>query len=122
MPRGKKKVEYSNGFKGFVNAYMTKEQREAYLKNTWAEPYDFIVEVLLKDEGYKLSLSWDSYNEAFLASITPRDEKNINFGWVLTAFAGSWENALDVLLFKHIRLYQKDWPKQPRAKEFSDFG
>lgn len=60
------------------------------------------------DSGYKITLSADTYNECFACYIIPKDEKNPNFGMILTARGSDIWKAARGALFRHYVLFQGD--------------
>jgi len=62
----------------------------------------------LIDSGYKVTLSADTYNDAFACFIIPKDESNANFGMILTARGSDIWKAARGALFRHYVLFQGD--------------
>jgi len=105
----RKKVGGFGNFKGFIQHSLVAEERQAY--DSWVTTYaDFWDDCeRIADSGYKLSCSWDNYNNTMQASLTCNNEKLPDFGWVLVARAPDVFNALNLLLFKHLVLLGGDW-------------
>lgn len=59
--------------------------------------------------GYRVGLSYNEGNHAFVASVTCRASGDPNEGCTFTAFAGSWEKALQVAAFKHFVIADGVW-------------
>lgn len=57
-----------------------KELKAAAFTLDWADT-QFI---RLADEGYKVSLQFDTYNECYSCFITTRDKEHVNAGYILT--------------------------------------
>lgn len=63
----------------------------------------------LVENGYKFSLGWDDYNDAPVASLYANSTKLEWAGWVLTGWAGNYEDAIKLLFFKHYELCEENW-------------
>lgn len=59
--------------------------------------------------GYRLSVSYNPANDAVIASFTCKDEESVNAGCTLSAFAGTWADAISVLLYKHYVIAKQNW-------------
>lgn len=74
----------------------------------------------LLGEGYRVSLSYNAGNDAFIASVTCKNADDPNNGKTFNAFAGSWVEALQCALYKHYVKARKNWgtnadkPARPR--------
>lgn len=55
----------------------------------------------LLESGYRIAFSYNPNNDAFICSVTCKDDASPNANCTFTAFAGSWHEALVVALFKH---------------------
>jgi hypothetical protein len=53
-------------------------------------------------DGYKFTLSQDTYNDAFICSMSTKDAKSVNSGWVLTGRGGNFLGAMASALYKHV--------------------
>lgn len=76
----------------------------------------------LLGSGYRLGLSFNTENDAFICSVTCRDGDNPNSGCTFTAFAGTWWAALQTALFKHYNIAHEDWNAVAQEKAGSSFG
>lgn len=63
----------------------------------------------LLEAGYRVSLSYNAGNDAFIASVTCKNESDDNNGKTFNAFAGSWVEALQCALYKHFIKARKNW-------------
>lgn len=74
----------------------------------------------LVEKGYRVSLSFNQGNDAFIASVTCKDTESPNNGKTFNAFAGSWLEALQCALYKHYVKTGRVWggsgekPARPR--------
>lgn len=106
--QAKKKPE--SQWRGFVSLELTQPQKDAVkvlraeqMGRVWTNVLDML------GEGYKLSLSWDDYNQAFIASMTGKPECGRNAGLTLTARGGVIEGAVAALWYKHNDVLGGDW-------------
>lgn len=74
----------------------------------------------LVSQGHKLSLSWDNKNVCFIASVTCRDEKAINYDCCITSRSDDWFEAIMLCVFKAVVLANgKAWQEM---SEKSNWG
>lgn len=104
-----KKVE----MKGFFNVNLTKE--DEILFETW-QPENTTglnwIETLVND-GYKVSMDYDNYNQGYKASLYANSYKLAWAGYTLTAWAGDIQTAFNLLCFKHYVIAKQDWDVAP---------
>jgi hypothetical protein len=73
--------------------------------------------------GYKLSVSYNSANDNFIASLTGRLEGNPNFDLTISGFAVTWDMAVGVVLFKHyIICGEGPWAEHAAQRRYGDIG
>jgi len=139
MPRGKSSPS-SNGSKGkerllprrsekddewggYVPLSIDDAHRESF--DLWYEEMgrEFSIQLVeAVDSGLKLTISYDGANQSYIASLTGRPDISGNepFTCCLSARAGTFEQALAVLVYKHYDMLHCDWwdlvnaPKQSR--------
>jgi hypothetical protein len=73
-------------------------------------------------EGYKVSMSHDSYGGGVQVFATPVDKGSVNGGWTLSARAPTIEQACGVLAFKHYTLFDQVWPKDVGTRRGEVWG
>jgi len=82
---------------------------------------DVVVELFdLVGMGYKLSVTYDLANNCYIVSLTCRDENSVNFMKCMSGRADEPEQAIAVLVFKHMVVCGGDWSKAPRSVQ--NFG
>lgn len=59
--------------------------------------------------GYRIGVTYNAQNDAVIASLTCRETTDPNAGCTLTAFAGDWVTAIQVVLYKHLVIASKNW-------------
>lgn len=64
----------------------------------------------LIDDGYHLSVKFDSYNQCVGAFIICRDPKSENSGWILTGRGSGVLGAVMGALYRHYVLFEAQWP------------
>lgn len=105
---GKKPFKKEPWMKDFVRFELTKEQTQA-MKSWFSEPNAFerTLEAFL-DDDYKITLSRDFNNHAYVARATINDSSSSNSGLMLTGRASTPDRAMAEVLFKH-GLLGSDW-------------
>lgn len=63
----------------------------------------------LCNQGYNLSVKWDSYSKCFQASLLPYSPQCPNAGYGLSARAVTPERAVSLLLYKHFVVLEENW-------------
>lgn len=88
-------------FKGFVNYVLSKEDKVTY--TDWeVDDHDLFLLIAGDNQtGYKLGMSFNAQNDTFVATYMCNDSTSPNAGYMLSAFAPDWYNALKTLCFKH---------------------
>lgn len=76
----------------------------------------------LLSSGYRVGVSYNSGNSAFIVSVTCRDDSSPNVGCTFTSFAGEWWTAIKVALYKHYVVTEGDWKKGGKANTTGHFG
>lgn len=72
--------------------------------------------------GYRVGLSFNEANDAFIASVTCKAVDDPNSGCTFTAFAGTWFEALALACYKHYVLAREDWNSAGSAAGRPSFG
>lgn len=67
--------------------------------------WNTLTDILL--DGHKQGVSWDAYNDCFIASLTGRGDGVTNDGRCLTSRSQDWIEAVALNLYKHLVIYQK---------------
>lgn len=106
----------------FVRGDMTAEQKAA--AKVWIEKNGNDFETFLGDvlgSDYKLSLSYDDYNDTFVSSLTGKAGNKHNEGKILTGRGRTWYLALMSTLYKHYEIFQQGaWiSAAPETDDFS---
>lgn len=124
MARGTKKpatnAAVRNQWTEFVDIPLAEDDFEQIGKTfPDADAVDEAVVELL-EKGYRLSLSYNPGNDAFICSVTCKDTESPNNGKTFNAFAGSWTEAIQCALYKHFVKVNRVWgaaadkPSRPR--------
>ena len=143
MPRGKGKSEQHLMFQpitgtirraqkddqwgGFVQVSIDEAHRDGF--DLWASEMGGRVYAELTDAlgtGLKFTLSYDGANQCHIASLTGRPDiaGERDFTCCLSARAGTFEDAIAVLMYKHTALLHFDWwdaVNEPKRARFA-FG
>ena len=106
----KKPEQKSDLWRGFVACELTESDR-LRLKSWRVDNEERVWDrfYTLVDDGYKLSLSYDSHGNAYVASMTGKATGTGNDGLTLSGRGGTLHNAVSSLVFKHEILLERDW-------------
>ena len=81
--------------------------------DAWVKQKDFNYRAMLEEtllSGVKVGVSWDAYNDCFIASFTPKDDEHPNKGLCLLSRSSDWEEAIALNLFKASVVFSgKSW-------------
>jgi hypothetical protein len=101
----------ADGWKGFVNVELS-DAHKPQVKLLAQEPQDVWDEILsMVESDYKLTVSYDGNRSTWNASLTCRNPQDRNGGLTLTGRGGSFIGAAAALVFKHVRVLNRDWSK-----------
>lgn len=95
----------------FINYDLTQDDKarfKEWIGSKSFQPWDIIDKLL--DSGYTLSVKPDSYHDCYAAYIQPISEDNPNFGYIVSGRSGSSTMAIFGALFRHLVLWQCEWP------------
>lgn len=96
------KIDYEF-VRGELNAEQKKDASTWMKKNQ--DDYSPMLDDLLAND-YKLSMSFDSYNDTFVISLTGKPDNKHNAGKILTGRGKTWYLGLMSMLYKHHVLYK----------------
>lgn len=81
---------------------------------------DAVSDVL--EAGYRVGLSFNAQNDAFICSLTCRDSKSPNNGKTFNSFAETWFEALQICMYKHYVKAKKNWVSSDAKSTRPRFG
>lgn len=76
----------------------------------------------LIERGYRLGVSYNPQNDAFIASWTCKNDGDANAGCTMTSFAGTWYDAIRVSLYKHFNIARQNWRTAATSVDRPSFG
>lgn len=103
-----------DGWKGFVQVELNEAQKmqvKALRDNAMPQVWANVVGLI--DEGYKLSLSFDTYNDAYVCAVTSKDVDSPNNGLTLTSRGGTLDGAVASFWYKHTSVLDGVWNNVP---------
>lgn len=69
-------------------------------------------------DGVRVGVSWDGYNDCFIASFTGKGDKNVNTGRCLMSRSQDWQEAIAMNVFKHVEIYRRGkWENRNAEKQ-----
>jgi len=106
--KGKKKSK--SEFQGFVNIELTLEEKAE--AKQWIRDVEAVQVELdeLMARGYKVTIVKSEATGGYQASAFCTDIESPNAGYILSAFAPSWYDALCMLVYKHAIHAEGIWP------------
>lgn len=112
----------SQNWTDFVDIPVTTEDYAAMLE--MAQGADDVVDEMagMLEKGYRFSFTYNVQNDATICSLTCKDEESVNSGCTMTAFAGSWYDALQLALYKHRVIAEGDWRAAAKSRKGARFG
>jgi len=124
---GTRKVQKTDEWGGFVQVSIDEAHRnefDMWLSETGEAVYRELSDAL--GTGLKLTLSYDGANQCYIASLTGRPDIQGEraFTCCLSARAGTFEESIAVLIYKHASLLHYDWwdaVNEPKRARFT-FG
>jgi hypothetical protein len=121
IKKDNKKELVKPDFRGFVNVEIPSELKQDC--KSWIRE-DEIVALEIEEaiaSLYKINLTKNVQNDSIIASMQCNDADSPNAGWVLSAHAAHWYDALAVLVWKHRVLLNTNW-KAFEEKAADDIG
>lgn len=109
---------------GFLNVRLDEDEHEAF-NVWWGASADHIGEMTedVIAEGAKLSVAYDSENESWVTTLTGRLCRGLNGRCAASARAGTMNEALALLMYKHYMMARKDWGSYlPKTSNFKKWG
>lgn len=109
MPPKSKGQREPAPFKGFIE-YDLSEQEKSDLKQ---QAFDLVIAntclTNLVQAEYRVSFGFDFYNSSFTCSISHKDPKHANAGWVLVGRGSEPLKALKQAAYKHYTVFDEIW-------------
>jgi hypothetical protein len=112
------KIEYE-----FVRGELNADQKKdaaAWMKKHGDDYAPLLDDLLASD--YKLSMSFDAYNDTFVISLTGKPDNAHNAGKILTGRGKSWFLGLMSMLYKHHVLFKGGAWVSDSASDDGDFS
>jgi len=106
--------------KGFVNLYLTESQIADAMKRfeDWSKTEDAWGRELAN--GYRFTFSLDPKTMAVVCTANCKDQDSENYGWLLSSFAPTWQEALILTIYKSVIVLDGVWgdfdDKSPRGR------
>lgn len=86
----------------------TRAQYKAWREKNYEKLADFLDNAI--DAGYQVSLKKDEYNACIGAFLIAKTTKTENDGFILTGRGSTAVTALFGVFFRHLVLFQQQWP------------
>lgn len=96
-------------FKGFIEYDLTEQERRDLKQREFDLAIANTVLTNLVQSEYRVSLGFDFYNSTFTCSISHKDPKHANAGWVLVGRGSEPLKALKQACYKHYDVFAEVW-------------
>lgn len=114
----KKSVSYAHeksnkNWSGFIRCDLTIENKAHF--GVWSDEHDIeacMTELLdtALELKMKVTIAFNEGQKTWMASLTGGEATPPRFGkWTLTGWGGTWERAVQALLFKHLVVLESNW-------------
>jgi len=111
---------------GYVDLRLDEDDKQQFAVWSEAEQQSFWLDfVELLGKGFKFGLSYVMEDDCYLASFTAHGERviGLNDRYCLTARAPTWEQAVMLLVFKHLVMARGNWGNfKPKSRKMERFG
>jgi hypothetical protein len=127
MARGKSGSGNTNGTSGnawttFVEIRITPEDWEEMNDAKWTPDDVFDAVSGLLEKGYRVSFSYNKQNDSTVASLTCKEEGDVNEGKTLTAFSQGWFDALRLVIWKSQMIAKGNWSVGAKERGGAVYG
>lgn len=114
--------QHVSGQIAWVNYKLTEAEKEQF--SSWdAEDKEVAGAIVsLISEGYRFNVNFDNYNKAIQVTCIAPVENGPNAGRGFSSYAGTWEKAWALCVFKHFSLWGGTWPTVQPPTPRGDFG
>jgi len=111
MAKPQKKVAKRAEWKGYLRVNLTEEQDAHF--DAWKVSQNVQLSDLdiLLNNGFRFSLSWDTFHSGVSASLMATDVRLSWAGYTLTAWDTNVEDAILLLFYKHYVVCEEDWER-----------
>jgi len=110
MPTKQRKNQNSrDGMPEMISSKLTDEELLGFDQWLTKKGKDFdamIFDTLMDD--HKIGISWDAYNDCFIASFTAKGDDHLNAGKCLMSRSNDWREAIAMNMFKCAVIYADD--------------
>lgn len=117
--KDKKKPKFV--WKGYCNVGITEPDVSALEKFVSDEKTVFAEYNQMLVTNYQIKIYFDDYSESMKCVAVCHQHDDPNFGYALTSYAEDWYTAIAVMIFKHLKLCDKDWDNAS-SKTLRKFG
>jgi hypothetical protein len=111
---------------GYVDLRLDDDDKQQFGVWSVSEHESFWLEFMeLLGKGFKFGLSYVAEDDCYLASFTAHGERliGLNDRYCLTARAPAWEQAVMLLIFKHLVMARGNWGNfKPKSRKMERFG
>lgn len=107
-PKNKARPEPA-AFKGFIEYDLTEQEKKDLKQREFDLVIANTVMTNLVQAEYRVSFGFDFYNSTFTCSLSHKDPKHENAGWVLVGRGSEPIKALKQVAYKHFDVFSEVW-------------
>lgn len=109
MPQKSKGRVEPAPFKGFIEYDLTEDEKRTLKAQSFELVDANVCLTNLVQSEYRVSFGFDFYNNSFTCSISHKDPKHANAGWVLVGRGSEPLKALKQAAYKHYSVFDEVW-------------
>jgi len=96
-------------FKGFVNYPLSTDEKAAIkaISLTLDDYENFLIK--LSEEGYKITISYDAFNQCYSCFLMHKDADHTNAGYMLSGKGSTPLKAFKQCSYIHYQIFDEDW-------------
>lgn len=107
-PKNKGRIEPAP-FKGFIEYDLTEQEKRSLKEQSFDLVDANVCLTNLTQAEYRVSFGYDFYNSSFTCSLSHKDPKHENAGWVLVGRGSEPLKALKQAAYKHFTIFGEIW-------------
>lgn len=109
MAKSRRNQSLTPPFQGYVPVYVD-DKSKASIKKNLGTPQDFCNRFIkYAEDGYRVTISWDDYNECMSCSLYDTKSSRPSAGYVLAAKHVDLVVAISTLIYLHEVVYADGW-------------
>lgn len=96
-------------FVGYIPVHLIEKEKKQIKANPGTPEHHLDRFAKYAEDGYRLSIGWDDYNDCMIASLYDTDVRRPSAGYVLAGRHTDLLTAIDILVYLHEIMYPEGW-------------